>query len=255
MLDPALCQRPASQWLTLKSMISNWLTTPTLVVLPLLVLVFLPWMIPRLRWKRFWSGLGSVLLVMYWISSFPLTIAVEKKGLMAFIPPDPGTTTDAIVVLGRGKEFRDSRVNVAAELWESHRAPLIFASGSGDGTEIVEELKARGIPDNALDEEHCSQTTKENAMFTASILQPRGVNRILLVTDPPHMLRSLLTFRRLGFEVIPHLSPIPQYLTPTKTAMLMFYEYMGLVSYGLKGELIPSQLARQENPPLAKLAN
>jgi uncharacterized SAM-binding protein YcdF (DUF218 family) len=254
MFNPDLCYRPASQWLVLKSMISNWLTTPILVVLPLLILVFLPWMIPKLRWKRFWSGSGVVLLVLYWISTFPLTIAVEKKGLTAFIPPDPGTQTDAIVVLGRGGEFRNSRVEVAAELWQAHRAPLIFASGEGDGSEIVEQLKAKGIPDNTLDEEHCSQTTKENAMFTASILQPRGVKQILLVTDPPHMLRSLLTFQHSGFEVIPHTSPIPPHLTPTKTAMLMFYEYMGLVSYGLKGEFSPSQqLARTENPPLAKL--
>ena len=252
MLDPALCDRPVTQWLIWKAMLSNWLMTPILVVLPLLALVFIPWIIPRLRWKRFWSGLGTVLLVMYWTANFPLTIAVEKKGLTAFIPPDPGTTTDAIVVLGRGAEFRKSRVKVAAELWRSRRAPLIFASGVGDGLEIVQQLKAEGVPDQALDEEHCSQTTKENALFTASVLQSRGVKKILLVTDPPHMLRSVLTFRGSGFEVIPHTSPIPSKLTPTETAMLMFYEYMGLVSYGLHGEFIPQHLAEQKNPPLAK---
>jgi uncharacterized SAM-binding protein YcdF (DUF218 family) len=197
-----------------------------------------------------------VLLTTYWISTFPLTIAIAKKGLVAFVPPDPGTTTDAIVVLGRGEEFRKSRVKIAAELWQSHRAPLIFASGAGDGLEIVEQLKAEGVPEKALDEEHCSRTTQENALFTAMILQPRGVKQILLVTDPPHILRSLLTFRRLGFEVIPHLSPIPPKLTPPKTAMLMFYEYMGLVSYGLEGRFFHSQnVAENKNHPVAKLAN
>ncbi|MBW4588189.1 YdcF family protein [Aetokthonos hydrillicola Thurmond2011] len=254
MVDPALCDRPISQWLVLKSMLSNWLMTPVLVVLPLLVLVFLPWMIPRLRWKRFWSGLGVVLLTIYWSSTFPLTLAAAKKGLVAFIPPDPGTKTDAIVVLGRGEEFRKSRVKVAAELWQSHRAPLIFASGAGDGLEIVQQLKEKGIPENALEEEHCSRTTQENALFTASILQPRQVKQILLVTDSPHMLRSLLTFRRLGFDVIPHISPIPPKLTPTKTAMLVFYEYMGLVSYGLEGRFFPLQnVAENKTPPIAKL--
>lgn len=252
MLDPTLCDRPVSLWLVLKSMLSHILMTPTLVVLPLLALVFIPWMIPRLRWKRFWSGLGTMLLVIYFSATFPVTIAVAKKGLVAFIPPDPGTTVDAIVVLGRGGIFRNSRVDVAAELWKSHRAPLIFASGTGDGSEIIELLKTKGIPHEALKEEHCSRTTKENALFTASVLQPRGVKQILLVTDPPHMLRSLLTFRGLGFEVIPHPSPIPPGLAPSKKAMLMFYEYMGLVSYGLQGEFFNSDLAKQENPPLAK---
>ncbi|MBO3464480.1 YdcF family protein, partial [Aetokthonos hydrillicola] len=98
------------------------------------------------------------------------------------------------------------------------------------------------------------RTTQENALFTASILQPRQVKQILLVTDSPHMLRSLLTFRRLGFDVIPHISPIPPKLTPTKTAMLVFYEYMGLVSYGLEGRFFPLQnVAENKTPPIAKL--
>ncbi len=254
MLNLALCDRPVSQWLVAKSMLSNWLMTPILVVLPLLLLVFLPWMIPRLRWKRLWSGFATVVLVIYFSATFPLTIAVANKGLEAFIPADPGITADAIVILGRGKPFRESRVKVAAELWKSHRAPLIFASGAGDGTEILEGLKAEGIPNQALDEEHCSQTTQENALFTASALQPRGVKQILLVTDPPHMLRSLLTFRGLGFEVIPHPSPIPNELANTKKAMLVFYEYMGLFSYGLRGRFLPQNLTAQyQNLPVAKL--
>ncbi|ARV59199.1 hypothetical protein BZZ01_11665 [Nostocales cyanobacterium HT-58-2] len=255
MLNQALCHRPVSQWLVLKSMLSHWLMTPTFVVLPLLILVFLPWMIPHLRWKRFWSGLGSGLLVIYFTATFPLTLAVAKKGLVAFIPPDPGTTVDAIVVLGRGEPFRNSRVEVAAELWKAQRAPLIFASGAGDGSEIVELLKAEGIPDAALGEEHCSQTTKENALFTSSVLQPRGVKQILLVTDPPHMLRSLLTFKTMGFEVIPRTSPIPSQLTSSRKAMLMFYEYMGLVSYGLRGDFLKHNLDQENNPPIAKVKN
>jgi uncharacterized SAM-binding protein YcdF (DUF218 family) len=255
MLDLATCDRPISEWLVWKSKLSQLLMTPSVVVIPLLVLVFLPWIIPRFRWKRFWSGLGSILLVLYFSATFPLTIAVANKGLVAFVPPDPGTTADAIVVLGRGELFRKSRVEVAAELWKAHRAPLIFASGAGDGSEIVHALEAQGIPTEALDEEHCSQTTKENALFTASELQPKGVKKILLVTDPPHMLRSLLTFRNVGFEVTPHTSPIPEGLPSSRTAVLLFYEYMGLVSYGLQGRFLPQNLARYENPPMVRLKN
>jgi len=63
----------------------------------------------------------------------------------------------------------------------------------------------------------------------------QGVKRILLITDPYHMLRSLLTFRHLGFKVIPHFSPIPPDLSPKDKALMVFYEYLALVSYGLKG--------------------
>ncbi len=251
MLDSALCHRPPSQWLEIKSMISHLLMTPILVVLPLLFLIFLPWILPKFRWKRLWSGFATLLLVTYFSAQFPLTTAVANKGLVAFIPPDRGQIADAIVVLGRGTVFRDSRVEVAANLWQSQRAPLIFASGAGDGSQIVNKLKQIGIPTEALKEEHCSRTTKENALFTASVLQPQGVNRIILVTDPPHMLRSLLTFRNVGFEVIPHKSPVP-HLTQTRKAMLMLYEYMGLVKYGLGGELVPQNMAKQKQQQIAK---
>lgn len=248
MLDPALCHRSPSQWLELKSALAGWLMTPTLVVLPLVFLIFLPWIVPRFRWKRLWSGFATLLLVTYFSAQFPLTTAAANKGLVAFIPEDRGQNAEYIVILGRGEQFRNSRVEVAANLWESQRAPLIFASGVGDGIEIVQKLEQEGIPKTALFEEHCSQTTKENALFTASVLQPQGVKRIILVTDPPHMLRSLLTFRNVGFEVIPHTSPAP-HLPQTRKAMMMFYEYMGLVKYGLKGELAP-QIAKQEQPQI-----
>ncbi len=81
------------------------------------------------------------------------------------------------------------------------------------------------------------------------MLQPQGIKKIILVTDPPHMLRSLLTFRNVGFEVIPHKSKVP-HLTQTRKAMMMFYEYMGLVKYGLKGEFVPQNMAKQEQPQI-----
>ena len=255
MLDPALCDRPISQWLVWKSMLSSWLMTPTLIVVPLAALIGLPWIMPRLRWRHQLSGLGTVLLLIYFTATFPLTIAVATKGLVAFLPTDSGVSADAIVVLGRGGTLRNYRVEVAELLWRDHRAPLIFASGSGDASEMLQLLQAKGIPNQALDYESCSRTTEENARFTATVLQPQGVKKVLLVTDPPHMLRSLLTFRSLGFTVIPHTSPIPSNLAPTKKAMMVFYEYMGLVSYGLRGQFFPQSFAEVKSPQVAILEN
>ena len=187
------------------------------------------------------SSLGTVLLLVYFFAQLPLTIAVATKGLVNSLPKDPGVSADAIVVLGRGNSFRNSRVEVAAQLWRAHRAPLIFASGEGDGSQITQLLEAEGIPKQALEHENCSRTTEENAQFTAAILAPQGVTRVVLVTDPPHMLRSLLTFRSLGFTVIPHASPLP-HLAPAEKSMVVFYEYIGLVSYGVKGRFLPQDV-------------
>lgn len=248
MLDPALCDHPTSQWLVLKSMLSTWLMTPTLVLLPILALIGLSWMIPRLPWKRQLISIGTVLLLIYFTATLPLTIAVANKGLVAFLPADPGTNVDAIVVLGRGEKFRNSRIEVTAKLWKARRAPLIFASGAGDVPRMLQQLKAEGIPNQSLDGEQCSRTTEENAFFTAIVLQPQGIRRILLVTDPPHMLRAMLTFRSLGFKVIPHASPLPPDLALKKRAMVVFYEYMGLVSYSLQGKFLYKGFLEAKNP-------
>ena len=247
MLDPALCDRPTSQWLVLKTIVSTWLTTPALMLLPLAAMIGLPWLIPQLPWKRLFWGVASVLLLIYFIATFPLSIAVATKALVKFLPPDLGVNADAIVLLGRGDEFRQSRVKIAAELWRANRAPLIFASGTVDAPHMIRLLKAEGIPNQTLAYEECSRTTEENARFTATVLQPQGVKQILLITDSPHMLRSLLTFRSFGFTVIPYTSPVPPDLAPRTKALKVFSEYLALVGYGLQGRFLPQSLPEATN--------
>jgi len=262
MLDPALCAHRLThtngKWLELKPLLTAWLTSPSLVILSLMCMIVLPWTTKRLPWRRQLSGLGTVLLLIYFTAQLPLTIDFASKGLVKFLPADSGLVADAIVVLGRGVPLRNYRVETAAELWQDHRAPLIFASGVGDAPQIIQHLREAGIPSQALEGEDCSRTTEENARFTARELQPQGVKRILLVTDPPHMWRALLTFRSFGFEVIPHISPLPPNLATNRKARIVFYEYMGLVSYGLQGRFLPqglpevkeAQITRNQEEPV-----
>ncbi|MEW6496713.1 MAG: YdcF family protein [Cyanobacteriota bacterium] len=240
MLDPAVCDRSLSHWLVFKRILFHWVMTPGGILLLLALAIALSWLILRERWKHYALKGGIVVLVIYALTSIPLTSAIANKGLVALVPADTGVSVDAIVVLGRGDQFRQSRVEVAAQLWRTQRAPLIFASGRGDAAQLMQLLEAEGIPKQALAYEDCSRTTEENARFTATMLQPQGVKSILLVTDPPHILRSLLTFRHFGFTVIPHTSPIPPDLSPRRKTLMVFYEYLGLISYGLQGRLFPS---------------
>jgi uncharacterized SAM-binding protein YcdF (DUF218 family) len=212
------------------------------VIIPsLLILIIAPWFIRRWRWKRQSSGFGVILFLAYLLLISPIGSAIGTRGLALGVPVDPGATADAIVILGRGKEFRPERVQVAADLWQAKRAPLVFVSGRGDAEEIADLLKLQGVPQDAIDGEPCSRTTEENAQLTAAILQPKQIHRILLVTDLPHMLRSLLTFRSLGFDVIPHANPLPPTLDGKKTGSLVFREYVGLISYGLWGRFLPRE--------------
>lgn len=206
------------------------------IVLPVLAaMIVAPWLMRLRRWKRRTSLAGLLLVLLYSLGLSPLGTQLGGKGLALLIPRDGGQPADAIVVLGRGPDFRPSRVQVAAELWRQQRAPLIFASGRGDATEIGRMLEATGVPAAAIDGEPCSATTNENALFTAALLQPQGIKRLILVTDPPHMARSLLTFRSLGFEVIPHPSPVPNSLGRRGQQFLVLREWAGLIGYGIMG--------------------
>ena len=206
------------------------------VVLPVLALMIItPWIVRPRRWQRRISLAGVLLVLLYSLGLSPVGADIGGKGLALLIPHDGGQPADAIVVLGRGGSFRPSRVAVAADLWRQQRAPLIFASGRGDATEIGEMLAAAGVPAADIDGEPCSATTNENALFTAALLQPQGIKRLILITDPPHMARSLLTFRSLGFEVTPHPSPVPSGLDFENRQFLALREWAGLIGYGMMG--------------------
>ena len=253
MLDPTLCTQRSltNSWTSLAWQLFHWLTMPALVIPPLVLLIVLPWLFRRLRWRRRISGLGTVLLVAYLLALSPTMLKIGGRALITFLPSDAGQTADAIVILGRGKEMRPQRVDVSAQLWEARRAPLLFASGWGDAQEIATMLEQKGIPADVIEGEPCSRTTEENARFTAALLQPRNVHHILLVTDAPHMLRSLLTFRSLGFEVTPYTNPLPQGLNARTKAFIVFREYLGIVGYGLQGRFLPREPSAADLNPTA----
>jgi uncharacterized SAM-binding protein YcdF (DUF218 family) len=232
----------AGNWAGFSWQIFGILINPMAMIPLLLLIIGVPWIIKiRLRWKRRASGLGVLLLLAYLLILSPISIRLEEQLLVKALPIDNRANADAIVVLGRGQELRAERVTVAKQLWQAGRAPTVFVSGAGDAIEIDKLLRGQGIPERAVDGEPCSRTTEENARFTAALLKPRKVEKILLVTDPPHMLRSKLTFESLGFEVMPYVNPLPLHLDSKKKAFLVFREYLGIVGYGLQGRFLPRE--------------
>lgn len=249
MIEPARCEPgTVKHWTGFTWWLFSGLTKPALVLPILVSLILLPWFVRSLRRYRIRS-MGVGLLLLYGLVSAPIGMKLGNQLLMSFLPQDAGQPVDAIVVLGRGQALRPERTQVAAELWQAERAPLVFTSGWGDAKPIARGLIKRGVPEQAIDGEPCSRTTEQNAQFTAALLQPRGVQQILLVTDPPHMLRSYLTFRSLGFRVIPHPNPLPPELNTRRESFLIVREYLGLVSYGLLGRFFP-----REAPPAEVIA-
>jgi uncharacterized SAM-binding protein YcdF (DUF218 family) len=223
----------------------NWLKLPLIVGIAIGILA-LGWMLWRLGKRRRWLY-GLVAL---------LTIALlsADRALTLFLPADPGTAVDAIVILGRGTDWRSSRVELSAELWRTNRAPLIFVSGINDTPKMLEMLSSMSIPPIALDGENCSLTTAENALFTAAILKSRGMEQIILITDRAHLWRSFLDFQSQGFEqIIPIASGFPVGMSWADQRILVAREYFFLFTSSLYQLFSGQRVSTWNSPESAKL--
>lgn len=230
---------------------------PTLEALILLSLTIVIWSVSSRKWRRRFVLPLAIVLTFYVLGTSAFMVSLANWGLTFSLPIDTGELVDDIVVLGRGVDFQNQRVETVDQLWQIGRTPKIFVSGMMDAQPIIERLQNRGIPSRSLNGEGCSQTTEENAQFTAAILAPQGVQKILLVTDSPHMLRSFLLFRSFGFTVIPHLSPLPADWSSKEQMMAVLREYFGLMKYAFTNRFrqrSPTELKQVSQEALKKVS-
>ncbi len=137
----------------------------------------------------------------------------------------PGTTYDAVIVLGGGIDPGASAVSgvpelgpagdryvAGYELLRADRARTAILSGGGSDPGEVQEAQwgARlyerlGIPADRIVVEPDSRNTRENAVNTARIVRERGYRSLLLVTSALHAPRALGAFRAAGLspDVLP----------------------------------------------------
>jgi uncharacterized SAM-binding protein YcdF (DUF218 family) len=190
-----------------------------------LVLGGLALLLARGSCRRWATGLGVLALVWLWGWSLP----VVSQALLAAVEADHPVVpvqdlphAQAIVVLGgsvtppeRAGQLPDltataDRVWHGARLFHAGKAPLlVLTGGSNPAVSITSEAEAMrlllsdlGVPAGVTLLEERSRNTRENARYTADLLQPRGVSRILLVTSALHMRRAAGLFEAQGFTVI-----------------------------------------------------
>lgn len=235
----------------------NWglyefLTSPrfvslfTLFVMGLLILGSYPvWR------KRVLRGL-MVALAAYWIIISPPVAALTEGLLMSFVPADSGETADSIIVLGRGYQEQGDRYPISLQLLEAGRAPRLFVTGYPNLGQVGSRVKDYNVALAQVSGTVCARTTKDEALASSLILGPQGVEKIILVTDRPHMLRAYLTFQGRGFTVISHPIALSPELSSARRSLLSIREYFGLISYTLLGRLHPGspEALRQPNAEL-----
>lgn len=143
---------------------------------------------------------------------------VSAAAVLIWSSRDEARPAQAIVVLGaaqyagRPSPVLRARLDHALDLWNRHLASiLILTGGTGLGDTTSEAAvgrtyaRKRGVPDSAILVESEGRTTSESMRAVAGMLEVRGLQSALLVSDPFHMLRLRILARRFGFT--PFTSP------------------------------------------------
>lgn len=194
--------------------VAAWLLSP----LAILLLTVFACGIAALIQRRKYSAMFLLgVSVFFAVMACPFVAGRIAYGLEKDYPPlsaDEYPAADAIVVLGGGigastfmpypELFQGAdRVWHAARLYKAGKAPVVVPSGIGEELGAAVLLQDLGVPRSAILTENASRTTAENARYSRDLLGKRGVRRILLVTSAWHMRRSIMLYRKMGFEVVP----------------------------------------------------
>ena len=133
---------------------------------------------------------------------------------------DQARPVDAIVVMGAAQYDGEPSPQLAArldhvvELWPQGIAPLVVVTGGNRPGDRFTEAQAsaaylteRGVPADAIVLEDRGTTSYESLQGVAGLLGERGLDDVLIVTDPYHALRSRLIAEDVGLRA--HVSPTP----------------------------------------------
>ncbi|MGO9545643.1 MAG: YdcF family protein [Rhodomicrobium sp.] len=149
-------------------------------------------------------------------------------------------TEPVAVVPGLAQQYPKARIIVSGGTDPS-------VSGPSEAAIVKQYFVSFGIAADRISIEERSQTTAENASFTAELVRPKQESRWLLVTSAYHMPRAMGAFRKAGFNVIAcpagwRTRGWADAWRPAATATenlrhldVAAHEWLGLLSYRLSG--------------------
>jgi uncharacterized SAM-binding protein YcdF (DUF218 family) len=165
----------------------------------------------RSRWGEVWRW--GVTLVGFCVAALIVAGLVLVIAIYRQARTDQARPAQAIVVLGTaqyngwpGPVFR-ARLDRAIELWRAGYAPLLVVTGGkmpGDGYTEAEAawayLTDAGVPAEAIVAENAASDTWESMQGIAALLQPRGIDQVIVVSDGFHLFRARMMARDVGLQ-------------------------------------------------------
>lgn len=227
---------------------------------------------PRTAGLLLWTGSLLLLALSLPAVSNRLELSIPSAGEFS---EAAWKTGQAVVILGGGlysgladdagasvNAYTLERVRHGARVARLTRLPIAVSGGVVWGGPSEASLMSLALREYGLTprwEEERSRDTHDNAVFTARILLPQGVRRIVLVTHAFHMARSADEFRAAGFEVLPapalRRAPgedAPGDFLPSVTALRQsstaLHEHLGRMASGARRSLFPAAPTAMPQP-------
>jgi uncharacterized SAM-binding protein YcdF (DUF218 family) len=178
----------------------------------------------RSPWGEVWRWVLT--LVWFCVAALIITGLVLVVAIYRQARTDQARPAEAIVVLGTaqyngwpGPVFQ-ARLDRALELWRAGYAPVLVVTGGkmpGDGYTEAEAawayLTDAGVPAEAIVIENTASDTWESMQGIAALLQPLGIDEVIVVSDGFHLFRSRMMARDVGL----HAWGSPAQMSPIRT--------------------------------------
>ncbi len=181
-----------------------------------------PLAVLRVSRRRIWPRVLQVGAAVLALASVYFVVTVWQ--VYSTGTTDQRRPVDAIVVMGAAQyDGRPSpqlaaRLDHVVELWPEGLAPLVVVTGGKRPSDRFTEAEAsaaylveRGVPESAILRETLGSTSYESLDVVQALLEIRGLDSVLIVTDPYHALRSRMIAAELGLTA---------YVSPTDTSVV-----------------------------------
>ena len=147
------------------------------------------------------------------------------------------TNADAALILGasvwddKPSPVFQERINHGIWLYKNGYVKyLIFTGGIGKNSNFSEAFVAKNyainnsVPAENIFTEEKSRITLENIVYAKSIITKNNFTKIILVSDPLHMKRSMVIAKDFGLNVISSPTPTTKFISVKTKLLFLLYE-------------------------------
>jgi uncharacterized SAM-binding protein YcdF (DUF218 family) len=158
-----------------------------------------------MRWVVRLATVALLAILVYEVITFGFVYQASRS--------DDAQRAGAIVVFGaaqyggRPSPVLKGRLDHALKLWRQRLAPFVVVTGgrrAGDrvteATAAANYLMQQGVPDRAILREVQGTTSWDSLAATSVILRERGLETVVLVSDPYHAARIVSMASELGLQ-------------------------------------------------------